>query len=294
MMTNIHDIYFIIFSTNEVNLIPLGLFALVLSQAVALAQRFSKSFSDVENLSEKLKIKNENLEEEITERTKLEREIVNISDEERRSMSQDLHDGLCQQLTGARLRCAALSRVGQGSDNNNEELHQLSALLDELVDQAYDLSCGIWPLENGATDTGLSREDMIQRYSRSSGIPIEVREKWACETCQNMHITQIYRIAQEAITNAVKHANPTQIIVSLDCVSTDMVTLTVRDDGVGRSAAAHSKGGLGVSIMAHRAKIIGGHFQIVDIDEAEGGGTMVVCSFPCPFGTSKQHKNDQP
>ena len=291
--SSLHDIYYLIFNINAVSLVPFGLFALVLSQAVALAQRFSKSFADVETLSEKLEIKNVNLEEGIAERTRLEREIVNISEEERRRISLDIHDGLCQQLTGARLRCGAMLPANQEPDDENEELRQLSALLDGLVDQAYDLSCGIWPLEHGAGSTGPSLEDMIQRYSRSSGIPMEFREERACETCQNMQVTQLYRIAQEAIANAVKHAKAGRIIISFDCASNGMVTLTVRDDGVGRSAAAHSKGGLGMSIMAHRAMMIGGDLQIVDLDEAEGGGTMIACSVACHSCMQKQGKEGE-
>ena len=287
-ITSTHDIYFLIFSTHVVSWVPFGLFALVLSQAVALARRFSQSFTEVETLSGKLEVKNISLEEEIVERNRLEREIVNISEEERRHISLELHDGLCQQLTGARLRCAALSRVTPEVDGKTEELGQLSTLLDELVDQAYDLSCGIWPLEHGAGSTGPSLEDMVRRYSRSSGIPMEFREDKACETCQNMQVTQLYRIAQEAIANAVKHAKAERVVISFDCASSDKVTLTVRDDGVGRSAAAQSDGGLGMSIMGHRAMMIGGDLQVADVDESEGGGTMVVCSVACPFCNHKR------
>ncbi|BBD07718.1 7TM diverse intracellular signaling domain-containing protein [Desulfovibrio ferrophilus] len=279
--TSTHDVYFLIFKTHVVSLLPLGLFALVMSQAGALAQRFSKSFADVENLSEKLELRNINLEKEIAERSRLEREIVNISEEERRSISLGLHDGLCQQLTGARLRCAALSRMSPVPNGKDEELRQLSSLLDELVDQAYDLSCGIWPLEHGAGSTGPSLEDLVRRYSRSSGIPMEFSDKRGCESCRNMQVTQLYRIAQEAIANAVKHAKPNKIAVTFDCATSGQATLVVRDDGVGRSAASRSEGGLGMSIMAHRAMMIGGDFQVSDIDEAEGGGTMVACSVVC-------------
>ena len=270
--TSTHDIYFLIFSTHVVSLVPLGLFALVLSQAVALAQRFSNSFTAVEELSAKLEIKNANLENEIIERSRLERAIVNISEEERRRISIDLHDGLCQQLTGACLRCASLSRADQKSEVEKEELQQLSAVLDGLVNQAYDLSCGIWPLESEAAGSGPSLEDMVKRYSRSSGIPMEFREARSCELCQNMQVTQLYRIAQEAISNAVKHAKPTKIVVSFECSPNGTATLRVRDDGVGRPAATRSKGGLGMNIMAHRAMMIGGELRIVDIDESEGGG----------------------
>nr|WP_321513842.1 7TM diverse intracellular signaling domain-containing protein [uncultured Pseudodesulfovibrio sp.] len=292
-MSSTHDVYFLIFNTHVVSLLPLGLFALVMSQAGTLALRFSKSFADVESLSEKLEIKNMNLEKEIAERSRLEREIVNISEEERRRISLDLHDGLCQQLTGARLRCAALSWVSPVPNGKDEELRQLSLLLDELVDQAYDLSCGIWPLEHGTGNTGPSLEDMVRRYSRLSGIPMKFSDKRACETCRNMQVTQLYRIAQEAIANAVKHAKPESVVIRFDCVSNGLATLTVRDDGVGRSAAAHSKGGLGMSIMAHRAMMIGGELEIVDVDESEGGGTKVICSIACNSGTQKKCKEGE-
>ena len=291
--TSIHDIYFLIFSTHAVSLVPFGLFALVLSQAVALAQRFSKSFSEVENLSDNLEVKNLSLEEEIAERTRLEREIVNISEEERRRISIDIHDGLCQQLTGACLRCASLSLEGQGAGDNNEELRQLSSLLDKMVVHAYDLSCGIWPLESEAAGSGPSLGDMIQRYSRSSGIPMEFRDGSACEMCQNMQVAQLYRIAQEAIANAVKHANPSQITISFECGEGGITTLMIRDDGVGRSAAARSKGGLGMNIMAHRAMMIGGDLQILDIPEAEGGGTMVVCSIVCSSDSQRTNNESE-
>jgi len=288
-----HDIYLLIFGTHVVSFLPLGLFALVLSQAFALARRFSNSFLAVESLSEKLEAKNVKLEEEIAERSRLEREIVNISEEERRRISLDLHDGLCQQLTGARLRCAALSRVSKETDGNSRELGQLSALLDELVDQAYDLSCGIWPLEHGPGGTGPSLEDMLRRYSRSSGIPVEFRDGRTCETCRNVQVTQLYRIAQEAITNAIKHAHAGRIVVSFVCAEDGTATLTVRDDGCGRSHGGKSKGGLGMSIMAHRAMMIGGTLRIVDIDDADGGGTMVVCSVDCRSGENKPGKEEE-
>ena len=89
---------------------------------------------------------------------------------------------------------------------------------------------------------------------------------------------QLYRIAQEAITNAVKHARPGKITVGLECIRRKQLTLTVRDDGIGRSAAAPTGGGLGISIMSHRAGLIGGELTVVDGD---GGGTLVTCVVPC-------------
>lgn len=262
-------------------LIAPGLLIFILSQALALSQRLSRAFSSVETLSTQLEHKNLSLEAEMAERNRLERAVLNISDEERRRMSLNLHDGICQLLTAARLRCSvlALSRQGEGGD-----LTKLSELLDELVDQAYDLSRGLWPLEHGHTGVGPSMQDMIQRFSASSGVPITLQKDAGCQECTNANLTQLYRIAQEALANAVKHAKPTSISVSLECRAGGLVALIVRDDGIGRAKAKKSKGGLGMGTMVHRARLIGGE---LDIQDAEGGGTVVYCAFPCAVTNPK-------
>ena len=268
------------------SLVTYGVLALAMSQALALSQRFAKSFHAVETLSHQLNKRNLRLKGEIAERTRLEREIVNISEEERRKVSVDLHDGICQQLTGAKLRCAALLHMLQGEDEERKELEKLSDILDELVDQAYDLSCGIWPLEHSTTSTGPSLQDMIGRYSRSSNIPIEFRQNVGCQVCRKMQMTQIYRIAQEAITNAIKHAAPTKIAVSLSCKPEGEITLKVSDNGVGKANATESRGGLGMSIMSHRAMMVGGRLEIVTNEPVTGRGTSVVFTVPC-MGVSR-------
>lgn len=93
----------------SVYLIHVALF-FILAQGLALALQFSRAFASVEELSGDLANRNAALEDEIIERARLEREIANVSEKERRSLSHSLHDGLCQHLTAARLRCAALEQ----------------------------------------------------------------------------------------------------------------------------------------------------------------------------------------
>jgi signal transduction histidine kinase len=81
------------------------------------------------------------------------------------------------------------------------------------------------------------------------------------------------------VVNAVRHARARRIGISLECVpGQSQVRLVVSDDGVGRGAGAPSRGGLGLRIMAHRAKLIGG---TLSVDDAEAGGTVVACVAPC-------------
>jgi len=263
---------------HSVYLMETGMLLFILFQAGALSLRFSKAFSSVEQLSGELTDKNLVLEQEINERNKLEREIVNISEEERRRISHELHDGLCQKLTGARLHFSVLERKLAHDGRQVPELTPVSSLLEESVNQAYDLSRGLWPVEFDPHGLSPSLEELTRRLAESSGITIEFSQERSCENCANAGMIQLYRIAQEAITNAVKHARPGRIVVGLHCVDRRMITLIVQDNGMGRSAAARTKGGLGMGIMAHRAKISNGELTIAD---AIGGGTLVSCSIPC-------------
>lgn len=269
-------------------LIPMGMFVFVLFQALALSLRFSRAFSAVERLSGELEEKNVSLETEMAERTRLEREIVMISEEERRSISHDLHDGLCQQLTGARLRCSVLERKLAGAGEDTAELRQLSSLLEESVDHAYNLSRGLWPVEHDPRGMSPSLEELTRRFAESTGIAIEFHQVRACASCANEQVAHLYRIAQEALTNAVKHAHPSRIAVAFDCLGGDVITLAVTDNGIGRGRAARSQGGLGLGIMAHRARMIGGSLEIGD---AEGGGTVVTCTAPCEAGTGDEEQD---
>jgi signal transduction histidine kinase len=276
------EIYGHIISFFEGSILLFGFLAFVLFQALAMAQRFANAFTAVENLSADLRT-------EMDERTRLEREIVNVSEEERRRLSHDLHDGLCQQLVGARMRCAALARRPIAEQDMAVQVSEIFSLLKDAVSQAYDLSRGLWPVELAPGEVGVSLAELARRVGQSSGVKVQYLEVLPCERCRNEHLVQLYRIAQEAVTNAVKHAKSGRIIIRLDCGLDRRLTLTVRDDGVGRRAAVRSAGGLGLRIMAYRARMVG---ATLSVDDAVGGGTMVVCSLLCPVDGTTQEQTD--
>jgi len=256
----------------------LGMIVFMFAQSIALAQRFSAIFSSVEQLSSELVENNLALNNEIAGRTRLQQEIVSVSEEERRRISHVLHDGLCQQLTGARLQCSGMAALCPDGGAGVQELDKLAKLLDETVEQAHELSHGLWPMELEFDDVYEALATLIQRKRTLSGIPIDFVRKGTNVTCVGTNAAQICGIAREAIANAIKHARPKRIVVTLACNEAQVATLSISDDGIGRSAAQKSKGGLGLRIMAYRAQMIGGEFSIED---RESGGTRVVCSLPC-------------
>lgn len=283
-----------------------GFLFLVCTQSLVLARRYSQAFIAAEQLSvereehiqalssmnaqignlvstlqrevEEHTAAGRALETEMAERIRLECEIIKISDNERLQISHDIHDGLCQQLTGARLHCAALeSRLVSGG-TRVVEVEMLGQLLDDAVNHAYDLSRGLCPLELDSKDLAAPLEELIRRLSRQGGPVMKFHQKLGCGSCSTDQLTQMYRIAREAITNAVKHSKATLVTVSMECNFEEGFVLKVRDNGVGRSMAAKKNGGMGIGIMRHRAVTIGGKLDIRDSDE---GGTLVVCTAPC-------------
>lgn len=276
--TGINDMLFDLQIVRSVFLMHVGLLVFVLCQAFALALRFSMAFTAVEHLSAELAEKNLSLEQEMEESNRLAREIVSVSEDERRRISYQLHDGLCQQLTGTRLHFSVLRRKLAGEATKHPEWQQLAAMLESLVDHAYDLSRGLWPVDPDGRGVSPSLDELAQRLGATSGIAIELSENRGCQICRNGDVVQLYRIAQEALTNAVRHANPDRISVVFDCADRTTMALTVTDNGIGRGSAARSDGGLGMRIMAYRARSIEGSLAISD---APGGGTVVSCTARC-------------
>ncbi len=264
-----------------VELAPVGSLAFALCQAIYLSHRSAGDFAKIENISGELDAKNAALKREMAETEQLSRQIVHVSEDERRRISQDLHDGICQQLTAARLRFSVLRKQMLHTEIDKTEIGELSSLLEGAVNQAYDLSLGLWPVDTGIARLAASLEEMCRRSSRAGGFEVVFHSSLTVCARQSPETTkQLYRIAQEALANVVKHAQAEHVRVSVACSPLDGIRLTVEDDGVGRAAAAASKhgAGLGMPIMSHRAVIIGGAFSIED---RAGGGTIVSCAVPC-------------
>lgn len=266
--------------------VHLGMVVYMFAQAMALALRFSLLHNAVEKLSTTLENRNRALGEQVTERIRLQHEIVSVSEEERRRMSRELHDGLCQQLTAARLQCSGVATLwpgGHSGEAGQRELDRLASLLDASVDHAYDLARGMWPMDPVSDDALAALTALVQRQCEASGCAIELVRVGACAHCAACHTAQLYGIAREAIANALKHARPTRVTLTLDCSAAQSVTLTVDDDGQATHPQRASHDGLGLRIMVYRAQMVGGDFFIAARD---GGGTRVRCVLPCAHGES--------
>ncbi|SJZ88119.1 Signal transduction histidine kinase [Trichlorobacter thiogenes] len=217
------------------------------------------------------------LQEQMEKHERLEQEIQQVSREERRRISHELHDGLCQQLTGARLRFAALEdRLTEAG--LEPEARPLGTLLQDSVDHAYALSRRLWTSDRDGGEGVIDLEQLVRQASSQSAIPIQLEMKQNCPACSAVSMLHIQQIAREALTNAVKHSGATLITIALHCTPDTGIQLEVSDNGCGITTTKGTGGGLGIGMMEYRATQINARFEITDLT---GRGTSVVCTAPC-------------
>jgi signal transduction histidine kinase len=216
------------------------------------------------------------LEHAIAERRHLELELSRIGDEERRRLGQDVHDGVCQQLTGALLRCQVLERqLTRGEHLPAASLSALSALLEEAIDEAHAVAQGLQPLEEEPDALVNALRALTKRTQAASGLAFLFTADGETAMPDPAVAQHLYRIAQEAVSNAVRHARAEQIYLTLTGAD-NVYTLQIEDDGGGLPSAPGT-GGLGMRTMAYRAEIIGGTLAV---DVSPHGGVRITCRAP--------------
>jgi signal transduction histidine kinase len=218
----------------------------------------------------------EKMQSEIQERRQLERDLARIADDERRHLGSEVHDGVCQQLTGALLRCQAMElRLDRGASASSAELGILSSLLGEAINEARAVAQGLCPLEPSPDALAPALRGLARRTHSLSGVPCEFMSAGDVRVEDPAVAQHLYRIAQEALSNAVRHAHASRIAVELRG-SEDGLVLRVEDNGMGLAGTVPSSG-MGLRTMAYRARILEGEYKI---EAAPGGGTLISCRVP--------------
>ena len=213
-------------------------------------------------------------------RIRLERQILEISDREQARIGQDIHDGLCQQLIGMAFNVNSIEQ-SLSAQNLPEAAtaRKISLLLDESITEARRVCRGLYPVR-------LKTEGLVPALEEL-GHTLAERFNVACDCelgsrrllCDITTATHLYRIAQEAVNNAVKHSGARRILIRLSA-SENGIELLVQDDGNGIKPTKGGGSGMGLHIMDYRARSIGGRLQISDI----GAGTAVLCRVPQRVG----------
>ena len=214
-----------------------------------------------------------------TRQGRLERQMVTAVDRERARFGRELHDGLCQSLAGvAALSSALFARLARGPDATACALAaEITTRLSAAIGEARGMARGLGPDALGAG--GL--ETALATLASTVGHVFPVSCTFASDPPVAGLLREVeghlFRIAQEAVSNAVIHGRARRINVSLRSEDGAGV-LAVLDDGVGGVEAIHPRGS-GLRTMAQRARLIGASLNVRD---RVGSGTAVICSFSCP------------
>ena len=209
---------------------------------------------------------------DISEQKLVEKTVLEVSARERMRIGQDLHDSLGQQLTGISLRLKAIEKeIASRSPDVAREIADVSALVISAIREAKTLSSGLMPPVLDSYGLGPALEELASTDSELYSMSIRCRVEAPDPVGDEFTESQLYRIAQEALTNAGKHSGASHVELSLEANGPD-ITLSVSDDG--RGLCDDASGGLGLEIMRYRANAIGATFSL---SEREGGGTTVCC-----------------
>ncbi|HKK44072.1 MAG TPA: PAS domain S-box protein [Balneolaceae bacterium] len=214
---------------------------------------------------------------DIRARQKLEQEILNISERERQRIGRDMHDDLGQMLTGIGMIAQNLAnRLKANRLPAADDVQEIADLVKEADEHARSLARGLVPVNVESNGLSSALQELAEKRSKMFNINIKYTSKQADEIKNSSSAVHLYRIAQEAINNAVKHGEATFIDVELSVLE-DHVLLTVKDNGKGFSEARQKSDGMGVRIMNFRANMIGGNLKI---NSEPGKGTEIICKIP--------------
>ncbi len=212
-----------------------------------------------------------------TESKRLENAILEISAREQRRIGQDLHDGLGQHLTGiAFLSKVQEQRLGEKSLPETADAGKIVNLVNEAIHKARELARGLMPVLSESH--GLM--SALQQWASEMEDLFQITCRFECEDpvliADDNAANHLYRIAQEAVHNAIRHGNAKNVRIGL-IAGDDEGALTVEDDGCGISKVQPVQTGMGLRIMKYRAGMIGGTLRV----ERRGtGGTLMTCIFP--------------
>jgi signal transduction histidine kinase len=212
------------------------------------------------------------------ERQRLQVALREAAAEERRRLARELHDGLGQDLTGFAMLADGLAKQMDRSGLPVPlELDRLATMARQAIVTCRDIARGLSPL--GGPRSGLTEalRDLTDRLNGPPGpsvsLTLELHASIAISRESSEHL---YRIAQEALTNAMKHSRAASVEVRLD-VDSEAIRLRVLDDGVGPPDRVEKSSGLGLQTMRDRAAAIGARLSVVARHE---GGTAVICEAP--------------
>ena len=216
-------------------------------------------------------------ERDITDHRRLEREVLAITERERRLIGREMHDSMGQALTGIAVKSKglALNLTDQSSKGSKDAL-EISKLANKAITQMRGLAAMLSPVDIEAGGLPSALKALATNTEKVLGVKCRFNCSTPVSIDNNIELKQLFRIAQEAVTNAVKHGKAKKIHINLNSTD-DGCILSVKNDGKDfPKTMPMNKKGLGLKIMEYRTGMIGGS---LDIRKGDKGGTTVTCTF---------------
>lgn len=224
------------------------------------------------------------------ERVQLEDEILKSIEREQERIGRDLHDGLCQVLAGAKFRSGYLRKISRDRlPAVAKEARKLEGILNKAIEQARDLARGLNPVKVTPAGLNAALEKLAADAQSAEGPHCFFRSLGVVRLPDHHAANHLYRIAQEAVQNALKHARARNLGIILAAEGRRIV-LSVKDDGVGIPGQT-KKNGMGLNNMRIRAGLVGGHLEI---RRRKNGGTTVRCEIVSANQNQRANSQEKP
>jgi PAS domain S-box-containing protein len=215
--------------------------------------------------------------EDITDRKRLEQEIIEIGDRDLSRLGQDLHDGICQQLVSIAFASDLLRRDLMAKlPSEAARVARITTLLDNAITQARNLSHTLCPVNLVGNGLGVALRELAMSTTRGLRIVCDADCDELVLIRDHAVATHLYRIALEAVQSAVKHGNASRILIALRREG-DNIQLSITDNGADADSRNCHEAGVELNIMKYRATMAGG---ALEVHPNPFGGTIVTCSCP--------------
>ena len=216
--------------------------------------------------------------QDATARRQLEREVLVASNREQQRIGNDLHDGLGQELTGIALLLRGLeNRAEREAPALSASIEEIALLVNDAIFTTRALARGLSPVTFDRGGLALALEELARRLSAMFRTDVRCEADDSLERgLESVNALHLYRIAQEAVTNAAQHGAASRVMIELRA-DAGRGLLRIEDNGDGFNPAAHQSKGLGLRIMHYRAQMMAGSLRI---ESAHTHGTIVSCWFP--------------
>lgn len=225
---------------------------------------------------------------DITERKRLEKELLEISDREQRRIGQDLHDGLCQQLAGIELMSQVLAqKLSTVSGTHANRVSEIADHVRNAISHTRSLARGLSPVTLESEGLMSALQELATNTEKIFNITCEFSFNKPVVVRDHSTATHLFRIAQEAVSNAIKHGRATEVAIILRDADRRTI-LRVSDNGIGFPKQSRNNKGMGLRIMQSRAGMIGG---TIAVERNTNGGVSILCAVPNRASAAPTRKN---